>query len=72
LSLVRSRRDGRRDIGANVPFDRDSGEVLIACQRHFVAFPPTIVAEVRARDATGSTRAARYPIPHVFERRAGE
>lgn len=56
----------------SMPFDRDSGEVLIACQRHFVAFPPNIVAEVRVRDATGATRTARYPIPHVFERRAGE
>ncbi len=54
----------------SVPFDRDSGEVLIACQPHFAAFPPNIVAEVRARDVSGAERLARYPIPHVFEARA--
>lgn len=55
-----------------VPFDRESGEVLVACQRHFVAFPPNIVVEVRAHTRGGGERVARYPIPHVFERRAGE
>jgi hypothetical protein len=54
----------------SVPFDRGSGEVLIACQPHFAALPPNIVAEVRARDATGAERLVRYPIPHVFEPRA--
>jgi hypothetical protein len=57
---------------ASAPFDRDSGEVLIACQRHFAAFPPNVVVEVRARDATGSERVARYPIPHIYEARKGE
>jgi hypothetical protein len=56
----------------NVPFDRDTGEVLIACQRHFASFPPNVVAEVRIRRATGSESRSRYPIPHVFERRASE
>ncbi len=56
----------------SVPFDRDSGEVLVACQRHFAAFPPNIVAEVRAHGAAGAVVVARYPIPHVFEARAGE
>jgi hypothetical protein len=55
----------------SVPFDRDSGEVLIACQRHFAAFPPNVVIEVCARDASGAERLARYPIPHVYEARAG-
>ncbi len=54
----------------NVPFDRDSGEVLIACQRHFAAFPPNIVAEVRVHDRTGAEQVARYPIPHVWKRQA--
>ena len=53
----------------NLPFDRDSGEILIACQPHFAGFPPNIVASVRARDASGAERVARYPIPHVFEAR---
>ena len=52
----------------SIPFDRDSGEVLIVCQRHFAMFPPNIVAEVRARDE-GGERVTRYPIPHVFEAR---
>jgi anti-sigma factor RsiW len=54
----------------NVPFDRDSGEVLIVCQPHFAALPPNVVAEVRAREATGSEKVVRYAIPHVYEPRA--
>lgn len=54
----------------NVPFDRDSGEVLIVCQPHFALLPPNVVAEVRSRDATGSERLVRYAIPHVYEPRA--
>lgn len=50
----------------SVPFDRDSGEVLIACQRHFASLPPNIVAEVRMHDASGAERVARYPIPHIY------
>jgi hypothetical protein len=44
--------------------------VLLACQRHFAAFPPNIVVEVRARDMEGSERTALYFIPHTFARRA--
>lgn len=56
----------------SVPFDRAKGEVLIACQRHFQAFPPNIVVEVDVytSEQGGSDRHARYPIPHVFEPRA--
>jgi hypothetical protein len=53
----------------HVPFDRDSGEVLIACQRHFAALPPNIVAKVSVRDSTGAERQERFPIPHLFEPR---
>lgn len=52
----------------SAPFDRDSGEVLIACQRHFAGMPPNIVAEVRMRDALGAEQVARYPIPHLYQR----
>ena len=52
----------------SAPFDRDSGEVLIACQRHFAGMPPNIVAEVRMRDALGAEQVARYLIPHVYQR----
>jgi hypothetical protein len=53
----------------SVPFDRDSGEVLLACQAHFASFPKNIVAEVRTRDQTGAEQTARYVIPHTFEER---
>lgn len=56
----------------SVPFDRDSGEVLIACQRHFASFPPNILVVVHAHDAAGGETVTRYPLPHVFEPRANE
>jgi hypothetical protein len=55
----------------SVPFDRASGEILIACQQHFASFPPNIVVQVHVHGAAGAESVARYPIPHVFERRAG-
>lgn len=51
----------------NAPFDRDAGEVIIACQRHYAAYPRNIVFEVRARGPSGSEQVAAYAIPHVFE-----
>jgi hypothetical protein len=51
----------------NAPFDRDSGEVLIACQRHFASYPPNIVVEVSAHDASGGARVARYLLPHLYQ-----
>jgi len=59
-------------IEPSAPFDRDSGEILIACQRHFANFPRNIVFEVHAHQAQGPATVARFPVPHVFERRAGE
>jgi hypothetical protein len=53
----------------SVPFDRDSGEILIACQRHFASFPPNIVVQVHVHGAAGTESVASYPIPHVFEPR---
>jgi Putative zinc-finger len=50
----------------SAPFDRESGEVLIACQRHFASFPPDILVEVRTYAVSGAETVARYPIPHVF------
>jgi hypothetical protein len=52
-----------------VPFDRGSGEVLIACQPHFAGYPPNVIVEVRTSDASGSQRTQRYPLPHIFEAR---
>jgi hypothetical protein len=51
----------------DVPFDRDSGELLVACQRHFAALPPNVVFEARVRHATGPDHVARYVVPHVFQ-----
>jgi hypothetical protein len=50
----------------DAPFDRDAGEVLIACQRHFSAFPPNIVFEIRARDASRDETVRVYTVPHVY------
>jgi len=49
-----------------VPFDADSGEVLVACHRHFASFPPNIVFEVTAVNADGRKRVERYTVEHAF------
>jgi anti-sigma factor RsiW len=54
----------------DVPFERDTGEILVACQRHYEVFPPDVVAEVRVIDASGDERVTTYGIDHRFERRA--
>jgi len=51
----------------NAPFEAAGGEVILACQKHFTAFPPNLVVEVRAHDPSGREQVALYPIPHVFE-----
>jgi hypothetical protein len=48
-----------------VPFDEPSGEILVACQRHFSAFPPDTQMEVRVESPRG-TRVERYAIMHHF------
>ena len=48
------------------PFDRDRGEVLIACQRHFAAYPPDIAIDVRIHRGAQSPELATFIIPHVF------
>jgi hypothetical protein len=50
----------------DAPFDREAGEVLIACQKHFSAFPPDIVFSVRVRDETGHESVSVYTVPHEF------
>lgn len=50
-----------------IPFDRDRGEVLVACRRHFDIFPPDIIFEVRAHRASGPGAVARFYVPHAFE-----
>jgi len=63
-----------RDESGNVmfeepfaPFDRERGEVLVACQRHFAVFPRDVVCDVRVHRASADPVLATYHMPHVFE-----
>ena len=48
------------------PFDRERGEVLIACQRHFDVFPRDVVFDVRVFRGAAPPETAAYLVPHVF------
>jgi hypothetical protein len=48
------------------PFDPASGEVLIACQRHFAMFPRDVVFDVEVHHRAAPPAVARYAIPHAF------
>ena len=48
------------------PFDAEAGEVLVACQRHFAAFPPNVVFVVTATAQSGAERTARFFVSHEF------
>jgi len=50
------------------PFDRERGEVLIACQKHFAGLPPDVVFEVKAHGPSAPTSVAHFYVPHLFER----
>ncbi len=50
----------------DVPFDRESGEILIPCHKHFAAFPPNVVFDVRTRDESGVENVVTYTVPHAF------
>jgi hypothetical protein len=50
-----------------VPFEAASGEVLIACQRHFSARPHDVVFEVLVIEAGVAKVSATYFVPHIFE-----
>jgi hypothetical protein len=50
---------------ADVPFERSSGAVLIACRRHFVEqFPPDVDFVIRCRHRTGSESVGKYTVFH--------
>jgi hypothetical protein len=53
------------DVG-DVPFDRDRGEILVACQQHFSEFPHDVLFEVLAQQRSGAVERVRYPVPHRF------
>jgi hypothetical protein len=52
----------------DVAFDRDNGEVLIACQRHYDAlgFPAEIRFRVQAHTADGVRAVGEYVVDHLF------
>jgi hypothetical protein len=50
-----------------VPFDRERGEVLVACQRHFAGQPADVAFEIHVHHASGEVTRTRYVVPHVFE-----
>ncbi len=51
-----------------IPYDRGSGEVLIACQRHFLdAFPPLARFELTAVKAGERTALGTYVVNHRRE-----
>ena len=64
--VVRSLQHGVIFEEPLAPFDRQRGEVLIACQRHFAAFPPDIVFDVRVHGSDVPGDVATYSVPHVF------
>jgi hypothetical protein len=50
----------------DAPFDRESGEVLLACQPHFAGLPADTVAEITLRDEAGTEARTKYTILHRF------
>jgi hypothetical protein len=55
----------------SAPFDAAAGEVLIACRRHFAAFPPNVVFEVTTSARGGATRSTRFVVEHTFDAHVG-
>jgi hypothetical protein len=50
----------------NVPFDREAGVVLVACQRHFQALPGDPTFHVYAFEAGARRKAAEFTIVHEW------
>jgi hypothetical protein len=66
--LLTSEDDGKIMLDVpEAPFDADSGEILIACQRHFEVFPPNVHFEVTTHGTSGQ-QVAHYAVPHQFMR----
>lgn len=64
--IVRSETGGAIFEELDAACDRDRGEVLIACQRHFAAFPRDIAVDVRVHREGAPPTVTSYLIPHVF------
>ena len=57
------------DLVAEVPsaaFVEKTGEVLIACQRHFAAFPSNVLFEVTTHRGNEATKTTTYVVEHTF------
>jgi Putative zinc-finger len=53
---------------AHLPFDRERGEVIIACQRHYLAVGgPDTLFRVTTFDQTGASLVREYGVFHVIE-----
>ena len=50
----------------SVPFDTKTGEILIACQRHFAVFPPDIDFEVTTFAQGAPKKVTRYVVDHEW------
>ena len=68
VSVVVRKDDTNQEIVeySSVPYDASSGEVLIACQRHFAVFPPDIAFEVTTHAAAEAKRTTRYVVDHEW------
>ena len=66
---LRCESDGRVLMALeDVPFDREQGAVLLACQQHYASMPPDTVAELRVRGQGGEETRVVYTILHHFAR----
>ena len=63
---VRSESAGVIHHDPFAPFDAPSGEILIACQKHFAAMPHDIVFDIQVHRAGAPPARATYEMPHVF------
>jgi hypothetical protein len=66
---VRIRDEASGNLLAEVPdgaFDRERGEVWVACQQHYAHMPPNTVFDLELSFADGSTREVAYTVLHRF------
>ncbi len=64
--VLRDEQTGRILVAAEgVPFERERCAVLVACQKHYAAFPADTVAELRVASAAGE-QSATYTILHRY------
>lgn len=64
--VVRSETSGVIAEEPYAPFERERGEVLVACQRHFANLPPDVVFDVHVVRRGGERVSCSYYVPHAF------